>query len=398
MRIGIFGNTNNYPLMLAMALRRLGHQSVLVVNRRDRLHRPESKYPEMANGYPWWILDASDIPEEEFAAATPRIAGVLDFLAGGSDALLLNDIGPSLLEFCDAPAMAIMTGSDVTYYANPATPAHRQREWSPEFAGSPAGRLSARRWTELVARQRNGIRQAASVSAPFPGLVPELDTLLDDIGVSPRNRHFIFIGDTSNPPARRDRSAGPLRIVNGARLNWCKPLPEGFCSQDHKGTDVLLNGFRAFLAAGGDAELVLFRKGLHVAETEALAASLGVNDRIRWRDEVTLREFYDEIAGADIVCDQFGESFPGLVALDAMAMGLPVIANFRPEIMRTQCPEPVAACQASTAGELAAHLATLAASPDVRRETGRVARQFAHTHMSPEAHVRHCLQRLQDIQ
>jgi glycosyltransferase involved in cell wall biosynthesis len=390
MRIGVFGNINNYPLLLVLALRRLGHNAVLVVNRKERLHRPEAKYPEFAQGYPHWILDCSDIPEEEFVAATPRIDPVLDFLGSGSRGLVLNDLGPSLLGFIPMPAVAMMTGSDLTYYAEPGTTAVRQTGWDPQFAGSIAGRRSSRRWDEFIARQREGIRNATMVSAPFPGLVPQIDTLLQDIGVDDARRDYFYLAEVGNPPSAPEKNNPRLRIVNGARLTWKKPLPAGFSSQDHKGTDVLLEGFAAFVRSGGDADLVMFRKGLHVAETEQVADALGISSRITWLDEMGLKEFYGVIADADIVCDQFGDSFPGMVAMDAMAMGLPLVADIKPEVMAPRFPEPIPAFHARTPREIATHFHALAESPRVRVDAGRAARVFARRHLSPAAAAKRC--------
>lgn len=398
MRIGVFGNTNNYPLLLALGLRELGHDAVLVVNRKEPLHRPEAKYPALRNGYPGWIMDCSDVGEDDFVAATPRIGGVLNFLAEGSGALLLNDIGPSLLPFCPMPSVAVLTGSDLTYYADSRTLATRQEGWSEDFKRSPGGRLETRKWAEFIARQRAGIAAATAVSAPFPGLVPAIDDLLRGIGVADTRRDFFYLSDTNNTTPRPPRKHQRLRIVNGARLNWKKPLPPGFSSQDHKGTDILLAGFAEFIAAGGDADLVLFRKGLHVAETEALAQALGVASRIVWRDEVTLHEFYSEISQADIVCDQFGDSFPGLVALDAMALGLPVIADFRPEAIAPYFPEPVAACQARTPSEIARQMAALAASECARIRAGEAGKRFAQTYFSPKGNATKALRLLGSVQ
>ena len=394
MRIGIFGNTNNYPLLLAIGLRKLGHDAVLVVNRRERLHRPESKYPNLESGYPYWILDCSSLPEEDFLTASPRIGPVLDFLAAGSEALILNDLGPSLAGFCGLPAIALMTGSDLTYYAEPALGVMRQQTWEASFVASPSGRLWTRHFDEFVERQRCGIRNARAVSAPPPGLLPEVDALLNAIGVETFRRDFLYFADTTNAPVPPRREAGRMRVVNAARLNWKKPLPAGFASQDHKGTDVLLRGFAKFAAEGGDAELVLFRKGLHVAETEQLAESLGLSRYITWRAETTLREFYDAIAMADVVCDQLGDSFPGMVSVDAMALGVPVLANFRPDILGALFPEPIAGCHASTADDVAAQLHRLGSSPRARIDAGRAARRFARMHLSPEANARRCLRHL----
>jgi glycosyltransferase involved in cell wall biosynthesis len=396
MRIGIFGNTNNYPLLLAMGLRELGHHVHLVVNRLERLHRPESKYPEFANGYPDWILDCSQIPEDDFVAGSPRIGPVLDFLAEQSHGLVLNHLGPSLLEFCPLPAVALMSGSDLSYYADRRTPTLRQQGWAPHYVHAPGGRFVTRKWEEFVARQRAGILASEAVSAPPVGLTPEVDEILRDIGVPDTRRDFFYIADTLHQ-TRRTRASNPvLRVVNGARLNWLKPLPPGFSSQDHKGSDILLSGFAEFIAGGGEAELILFRKGLHVRETEALARSLNIESRIVWRDEVGLLEFYDEIAQSDVVSDQLGDSFPGLVALDAMALGVPVIANFHPEILEPCLGAPIAACQARTASDVATHLGRLAASPDVRRTAGIAGQQFTHAHLSPRANAVKCVRYLQD--
>jgi hypothetical protein len=177
--------------------------------------------------------------------------------------------------------------------------------------------------------------------------------------------------------------------VNGARLNW-KPLPDGFCGLDHKGTDVMLKGFADFIARGGDAELVLFRKGQHVAETEALVESLGIASHVIWRAEVTLHEYHAEITQADVVCDNLGETIPGMASLDALAHGVPVIANFRPEINHPTFPKPVAACQARASADVTAHLTTLARSIDARVDAGRAAWDYAKRYFSPVACAVRC--------
>ena len=134
--------------------------------------------------------------------------------------------------------------------------------------------------------------------------------------------------------------------------------------------------------------------GMNNSHTEQLAQALGVASRIVWRDEMSLKEFSAELAAADVVCDQLGESFPGMVALDAMALGIPVIANFRPELLERCFSEPVAGNQASTPAQVAAHLAHLASSPRARVSAGRAGRAFARKHLSPAANAARCLAHL----
>ena len=87
MRIGIFGNTNNYPYTLALGLRRVGVETVLAVDRREPLHRPEAKDPSLAASYPYWILDCSDVSEEDFVLESSRIGPVLITCGTGLQAL-----------------------------------------------------------------------------------------------------------------------------------------------------------------------------------------------------------------------------------------------------------------------------------------------------------------------
>jgi glycosyltransferase involved in cell wall biosynthesis len=157
---------------------------------------------------------------------------------------------------------------------------------------------------------------------------------------------------------------------------------------------VLLAGFAAFLRHGGKGELRMVRKGLHVKETEHLARSLDIESCITWLDEMPLIAFREEMRQADIVCDQLGPSFPGMTALDAMALGRPVIGNFQIDWFTRQFGEGLPVCQAATAQEITRHLDALAGTPERIRKIGLAAREFAVKHFSPEANAVKCLQRL----
>ena len=62
---------------------------------------------------------------------------------------------------------------------------------------------------------------------------------------------------------------------------------------------------------------------------------LGISERVTWLEEMRLSQFYEEMAAADLICDQFGSSFPGMVTTDAFALGRPVMANLRNEMVDT---------------------------------------------------------------
>ena len=183
MRIACFGNTNNYPFLLARGLRELGHNALLIVNQKQALHRPENLDPSLDGNYPGWIHDYSDVSNDHFIGPTPMIIPVLRLLEN-SDAVILNHVGPSLLAYFDRPAIAFLTGSDLDYLARFETVSTLGRKWDDKFRASNAARLFRELWTGFVSRQRNGILRCRAVNFFPQGMLPDCDRLLDDIGVA----------------------------------------------------------------------------------------------------------------------------------------------------------------------------------------------------------------------
>ena len=68
MRILFVGNTNNYPLMLALAARSAGHDVFLVLDKSDDLHRPYNRFPK--TNFEGWVFDAVD--------HTSKISGLIN--------------------------------------------------------------------------------------------------------------------------------------------------------------------------------------------------------------------------------------------------------------------------------------------------------------------------------
>jgi hypothetical protein len=393
-RIAIFGNTNNFPFSLARGLQHLGIEAALVVNRTERLHRPESVDPSLEHGYPPWILDASGLGEQPFIDDSPALTPVVKFLREGSAAVLLNDIGPSLFARIRRPAVSLLTGSDLTSYGDYRMVETRRGDGDPEYYRLAEGRRHLRHLANLVTRQRDGILGSEAVAFARKGTVPRGDELLRSIGVTDDRRFFCWNADTMRlafaPPPQNDA----LRIWAPTRVNWRLPMPDGFSSQDHKGTDVLLRGFAAFIAAGGHGQLRLVAKGLHVEDAQDLVRALGIESNVAWLPEMTHAAVHDEMRQADVDADQFGQSLPGLVMSDALAIGRPVVANFRPDLLGDAFPEPLPGAHADSPDAVCAQLQRLAGSPDERADLARRGRAFAERYLSPHANAMQCLRRL----
>jgi len=394
-KIVVFGNTNNYPLRLAIALRELGHDAHLIVNLKGVLHRPESLVPEYRQIYPDWIHDCSDIPEEDYVGPSPRIGKVLSILER-ADALILNSFGPSLLAFIQRPVISLLTGSDLDYYANFKTISSRKSGWENNFRRSAEALLDCRLWVDFIRRQREGILRSVGVSYFHRGLVPQGDQLLDEIGIDDARRFFVYMCDES----KRGRSMLPkensvLRILCGTRLTWKMPIHAGGSMLDYKGSDVMIKGVALYVQKNSlQFDFRIVEKGMHIAETKQLVHELGLEKHVTWLQEMSINAFQAELDNADVCFEQLSDSVIGMVGLDAMARGKPVIANARPDIWQHHIREKWPVCHAVTPEDVCAQLEILLSDSRVRRKIGQNSMRFVQKYFSPESNARLCLEKL----
>jgi hypothetical protein len=381
--IAIFGNTNNYPLLLAEGLSALGHHVRLLVNRKELIHRPESKHPEWKGNYPSWVFDFSEITDLDVAYETPALDGAIAQLTHGVDLAILNDIGPAFAKYLRCPHAVFLTGSDLSYYADFDSVRLRTASWDPAFRRSIAGRRATRKVSELVIDQRDGILSADAVSFGLRGLIPRGDRILDSIGVEDARRMMIYMSDIARLGKPLDPNNKCLQVLSGSRVLWKQADDNRYSEQDLKGTDILLKGFALYCQRGGKGELRLFRKGGDVDAAVELIDSLGIANQVAWLEEMPLDRFHEEMASADIVCDQLAQSFPGMVTADAFAMGRPVLANLRNEIFGSYFPAPLPGLQASSSEEVCRQLLDAENNKAMLQALGTQSREFAETYLSP---------------
>jgi glycosyltransferase involved in cell wall biosynthesis len=394
MEIGILGNDNNAGLLCADGIRASGHGVRLVLTRKDLVHRPEGCSIAYRNGYPEWILDASHLTDDDYSCQSPRLFEVLQFL-DPCDALVLNHVGPSIAHLLCKPCCCILTGSDLSYYANFKTIEAITASWSAAFKRTAAGRLIMRARADMIARQRDGIAASLAVIYPMRGLIPDGDAILDAIGVDDSMRVFGLTSFLPWLPPPCKQNDAELKVLCGSRINWVQPMPPGMSQQDCKAIDVLVRGTGIFLRRNTQARirLTMIEKGLHIAELKDLIREEGIASVVRWLPEAPLAEFLQMTVDHDIIVDHFGASLPGLCAYNGMAAGKPVIANFRLDLLGGHFGEPIPACHATTSEEVAQWLERLWNSPELRREIGNNATEFAHRHLSPKGFAQPLLER-----
>ena len=387
--IFILGNTNNYPYLLAEGFRALGHNVRLVINKKELLHRPESVNPEWTKGYPEWISDYSHLTELDFAYESYGLEEMMSNLAGRADFAVLNDIGPSLASYLTCPYASVLTGSDLTYYADFHSVELRTAAWDQGFRRTPYARRLTRKILDMVARQRDGILMSRVVSYGARGLSPDGDLLLDVIGVTDAQRTMIHLSDTLGISQQPMPGNHELKIFCGSRVVWKQNAAQSYVAMDMKGTDVLIDGFALYCNQGGMGTLYLPQKGSDLDDAVARIADLGIESRVTWYENMTLQQFEQELISADLVCDQFGSSFPGMVTTHAYALGRPVMANFRREVMPFDLP----GLNAETPGEVCDALIFAERNRSKLTDLGTKSRRFAERYLSPTAMALHLLQR-----
>lgn len=398
MKIGFYGNANNYPIMLARALRRLGHEVIFLVTSREALNRPECRYADISLPYPEWIHDVSH-PRRWHALVPGPSRSRIQRLLNECDFAVLNEEGPALAGGLRIPYAVMLTGSDLLVFANAAL-SDSLLPGSLQSAGQLRTllrhALNALVLVPLLVKpQRLGIRDARYVSYFAKGIVPEGDRLLAGMGVSDRHRIFIYMTDLelieSAPPPRNKR----IRIFCGTRLTWKHEPNSGLTDLDYKGSDVMIRGLGLFWRTTGIAlDIHLVRKGRHVRETLALATAENITEQITWHDPMTQHQVMTHFRDADIVFEQFASSVVGMAGLDAMAIGRPLIAHGRPEIFGPLIGEPSPICQAATPKEICEQLVRLVHNEAERLEIGRSGRAYVEKHFSSDAAARLCLRSL----
>lgn len=388
------GNTNNYPFLVASAMRGMGHDVTVLLDRTEQLHRPHGRYEGFDPATAPWVRDISqDVTTDGWMLNHSDELGPERLKQ--YDLLVLNGFGLALAGGRSAPSFAMLTGSDLTQLANWSS---LELLWKNLHSlGLLRRALACLLHARTVRRQRRAIRRSFGVSYFVRGVVPEADRLLDGLGIGPRQRTSFMLSDVDHiapqPLSAVQRPPSTLRVFNVARLNWRQPKPAHMSELDMKGTDVLLSGFASFLQrTSADAQLVLVRKGIDIEATEREVERLGIAKNVIWLAEMSQAEVFEQYAMADVVTEQLSTSYVGMGGLDAMAAARPVIANTRPDargegLLREDAP----VLHAETSDDVCRHLQRLAGARQQIDSLGEQSRRYVEEWHSPAAAARRIL-------
>lgn len=395
MKIGFIGNANNYPFMFAHAFRRMGHDVLFIVTHDQRipLDRPENRYTNILP-YPDWIYDASHLELWNYKISPPQLQTVIDLLRK-CDVVILNQYALCLSPYVPRPTVALLTGTDLLTLSRLQ---HVDDVMSVSCSCDPSSLefLKARQfYKERVFAQRFGIKNATIVNFFPEGTCPYGDQLLEEIGVNSNQRTCFMMTDTTEIQFTPLPNNKPLRVFCATRLTWDKSKLPLYTELDYKGSDIMIKGLGQFIRTyKAPLDIHLVKKGAHVAETMELAKAEGLNPQVTWHEEMSQFEVWEQMKHADIIIEQLGSSMVGMAGLDAMAMGRPIIANSRFDIIRKVVPSPSPICDAKTPDEVCYQLRRLVFDPSGRERISIASRDYVEKYFSADSAAKFIIEKI----
>jgi glycosyltransferase involved in cell wall biosynthesis len=147
----------------------------------------------------------------------------------------------------------------------------------------------------------------------------------------------------------------------------------------------MLRGFAAVAPEHPEALLVCAGWGADLERSRALAAGLGLGDRVRFLPHALSKtRLLRHYRAADVVLDQFVVGSYGTSALEAMSAGAPLLIHLEPERFAAVFDEfpPVGNCR--TPDEIAGWLRRLFGDPGERERLGADGRRWVVEHHGDE--------------
>lgn len=217
------------------------------------------------------------------------------------------------------------------------------------------------------------------------GILPEDDKLLSKIGVKTSSRFFTYIPNPDLSYIPTISNSVP-RLFCGTRLTFGKHNTKGRTNLDRKGADIMIRGIGKFYRETcNEFQLILVEKGDDIDLAKEMLEEEQISKFVVWKKEMSLREFYKEVIDSDIVFDQLSQlSMCGLVALDSLSLGRPVIANGSLGLIKKSCGFELPVSHAETSDGVCKQLKKLLFNPKEKVRLGKDHALFVKKHITIE--------------
>lgn len=418
MRIAIFDNLANSAYIHAKAFHQRGIPIDLVLNPLDAFAMSDPRWEDLDFEMPPDGIDGSRLPEmadepawvrRRAAAPGASVDATLTEVAGGAlrsprttiraarlagargatiaalnrwsittlreyDAVVACGAGTIFAALAGVPFVSQTWGGDITIMPFADAPPGQRGELPEPGQSAPR----ATRHDVAQARlMRWGFGRAHRILCADPRFLPFCDRL----GLGERAVFMPYVVDTERyspgeEPALRADLLGPsgtLLAIVPSRLDF-----------HWKGSDAMLRGVAAAMAEVPGLVLACAGWGVDREPARALAAELGIADRIRFLPNVfSKRRLLRHYRAADIVLDQFTVGSYGLSALEAMSTARPLLIHLDRTRFAGVLPEPPVV-NVREPEEIGRALIALARDPAERARVGAAQRAWVIEHQGAQ--------------
>jgi glycosyltransferase involved in cell wall biosynthesis len=301
------------------------------------------------------------------------------------DIIFLNHYGLAVANKLphDARLIALSSGSDIDVYCN------AKAIWPNSF--------DIRRkwlWPASLAlnmlrtiRQKTGLRRVSAIIYFPPGLNVVGDKIIKselknrpDVVFSPRFDVDFYSTGTRFEPVR---SGGIKKILVPVRFNMSPNSGNKF---EYKGNDIIIEALGRYIKRNNSAQIFLVNKGPQedLSRARQLCDIHGISKQVVWLDQMPLMDLLDHYYESDVCIDQVGSHWMGAVGAYALFCGIPLIANWRPDVFEIVWGKDAPIMQAKSVEEIYAHLMKCENS-SYRNDLSIRGHKFANDFLSAEA-------------
>jgi glycosyltransferase involved in cell wall biosynthesis len=375
-KIGFVGNMANNLYIRAVPLRRTGHNINIYLHPHDDL---------IMNHPSWEEFDGTISPEDSYVKpylekgnSLPSVTDVYSLVedanwvehieSGQADFLRNRDKKAGYSYLSNLPTLAALNKQDVNfgiqylylcYLAN-----------KPYMAAQCGGDVwfEASLNNELGRLQRLAYQSARVflVSNPWSysharrlGLtnLVYLPYFLDETVYSPGNGSYRGKWEA--------QSGGDFFVLSSSRLD-----------EKNKGSSLGIRGFATFSKNFPNARLVLIGWGHDKEKEFKIIEELGLSDKVIVLPISGKKRLIEYLRSADVFLDQFVLGYYGSAGIEAMAVGLPIVARVESKQYEALCGQAPPICNANSQAEVANILNALAENKFYRNSVSEASREW----------------------
>lgn len=163
-------------------------------------------------------------------------------------------------------------------------------------------------------------RKAVAAAASVLYMQPEQIKILNEMSVLQRKFLPYPVQVAASRPALRPPNPS-LRIFHPARIDWAEFERDRLL----KSGDRFYRACARFTSEGGKLELVLVDRGRESDSTRRIVEKLGLTGSVAWLPHLDRMELARQLMEADVVVDDFDSPSLGMIALESLAAGRPVL-------------------------------------------------------------------------